>query len=272
MNLPKILMPKLKEKGKIQKNSQYKKENQIIAVWGSPSSGKTVTSVKIAKELAARKKNVIVVFDDVFCPSIPVFFPTLEKKEQSIGKVLTSPNIDQEVILENCITPIKNNSYIAFLGYMKGENSLTYAEYTKERVVDLLILMRHLADYIVIDCSSIITESILTICSLEIADKVIRLSTADFKGISYFQSVLPLLIDQRFQLDNHLKVVSNVKDYQAQDTINSAIKGNGIYLQHIDEIERQYTEGCLFNDLNSKEGKDYERIIKEIIQEVISIE
>ena len=49
-------MPKLKEKGKIQKNNQYKKENQIIAVWGSPSSGKTVTSVKIAKELQQEKR------------------------------------------------------------------------------------------------------------------------------------------------------------------------------------------------------------------------
>ena len=31
----------------------------MLAVWGSPGSGKTVTAVKIAKMLSARKKNVI---------------------------------------------------------------------------------------------------------------------------------------------------------------------------------------------------------------------
>lgn len=275
MNIPKIQLPK--SKGKIQeKNKQDNtdnkiKENQIIAVWGSPSSGKTVTSLKIAKKLADNKKNVIVVSDDVFCPSLPIFSPALEEKEKSIGKVFTHPSIDKEIILENCISPIRNNPYIAFLGHLKGENPLTYVEYTKERAMDILILLRHLADYIIVDCSSIITESILTITALESADKVIRLSTADFKGLSYFQSVLPLLIDERFKIDNHLKVISNVKDYQDEQTVNSVMKGNEIYLQYIDEIEKQYTEGCLFNDLSSKVGKDYEKIINEIIQEVMSI-
>jgi KaiC/GvpD/RAD55 family RecA-like ATPase len=31
----------------------------ILAVWGSPGSGKTITAVKIAKHLADRKKNVV---------------------------------------------------------------------------------------------------------------------------------------------------------------------------------------------------------------------
>lgn len=31
----------------------------MLAVWGSPGSGKTVTAVKIAKMLSTKKKNVI---------------------------------------------------------------------------------------------------------------------------------------------------------------------------------------------------------------------
>ena len=240
----------------------------MIAVWGSPGSGKTTTAIKLALNLSKNKKNVIVIFDDVFCPSIPVLFPLLDRKEKSIGKVLTSPSMDQKIILENLISPIEDNPYIAFLGYAKGENPLTYAEYTQERATDFFILLKHLADYIIVDCSSVITESIITPISLEMADEVIRLSTANFKGISYFNSTLPLLMDQKFKTDEHLKIISNVRNYQAEETVNSVIKGSGIYIPYVDEIERQYIEGNLFEDLKTKFGKTYEKVIQKIQQKI----
>ena len=39
----------------------------VVAVWGSPGSGKTITAVKIAKMLSARKKNVILLLCDTSC-------------------------------------------------------------------------------------------------------------------------------------------------------------------------------------------------------------
>ena len=39
-------------------------QNKIIAVMGSPGSGKTTASIKLAAELAEKKKNVILVFCD----------------------------------------------------------------------------------------------------------------------------------------------------------------------------------------------------------------
>ena len=241
----------------------------MIAVWGSPSSGKTTTAIKLALEISKAKKNVIVVFDDIFCPSIPVLLPLFDGKAKSIGKVLTSPSMDQKSILENLISPIEDNSNIAFLGYTKGENPLTYAEYTQERATDFLILLKHLTDYVIIDCSSVITESIITLLSLGMADKVIRLTTADFKGVSYFNSMLPLLMDQKFKTDEHIKVISNVKDYQAEEEVNSLIKGRGIYIPYSNEVEKQYIESNLFEDLRTKSGRAYEKVIQKI-QEVIS--
>ena len=44
------------------------KQKQMLAVWGSPGAGKTVTAVKLAAELAKRKKNVVLVFTDVTAP------------------------------------------------------------------------------------------------------------------------------------------------------------------------------------------------------------
>ena len=40
----------------------------ILAVWGSPGSGKTVTAVKLAKHLADRKKNVVLLLCDMTAP------------------------------------------------------------------------------------------------------------------------------------------------------------------------------------------------------------
>lgn len=44
------------------------KQKQMLAVWGSPGGGKTVTAVKLALELSKRKKNVVLVFTDVTAP------------------------------------------------------------------------------------------------------------------------------------------------------------------------------------------------------------
>ena len=47
----------------------YEQEAQssggVLAVWGSPGSGKTVTAVKLAKALADKKRNVALVLCDI---------------------------------------------------------------------------------------------------------------------------------------------------------------------------------------------------------------
>lgn len=45
-----------------------KENNQVLAVWGSPSSGKTTMSVKLARYIASQKKNVILVLADMTAP------------------------------------------------------------------------------------------------------------------------------------------------------------------------------------------------------------
>ena len=270
-------MSKLRKSQKNQKNKEtldiinetVANNNQLIAVWGSPNSGKTTLAVNIAKELAKNKKNVLIVHNDIICPTIPTLIPGLkdENLDRSLGKVLSNSTIDQKTILDNLIT-IKDNSYIALLGYQKGENPLTYPEYIREKAVDLLVLLRHLADYIIIDCSSMITEDILTATALEFADKVITISTADFKGLSYFKSTLPLLMDTRFKSDNHLKIVSNIKEFQDGNTINDVLRGSNIYLNYTSEIENQNTQGKLFEKLTDKDSESYKLGLNKIVKEV----
>jgi Mrp family chromosome partitioning ATPase len=48
----------------------------ILAVWGSPGSGKTITAVKLAKALADKKQNVALLLCDMTAPMLPCICPS----------------------------------------------------------------------------------------------------------------------------------------------------------------------------------------------------
>ena len=131
------------------------KQKQMLAVWGSPGAGKTVTAVKLAAELAKRKNNVVLVFTDLTAPPLPAVAAEGKLPEVSVGELLSAPGMTQEQVLKTCV-PCEKHPYISFLGYKAGENVFTYAEYSKEKAVDMLVLLRHIADYVIVDCTRIV--------------------------------------------------------------------------------------------------------------------
>lgn len=163
------------------------KQKQMLAVWGSPGGGKTVTAVKLALELSKRKKNVVLVFTDVTAPTLPAVVSEKKLPDVSVGELLAAPGMTQEQVLKTCV-PCEKNPYISFLGYKAGENVFTHAEYSKEKAVDMLVLLRHIADYVIVDCTSLLTGNVLATTALEVADDVLRVCSCDLKAISYFSS------------------------------------------------------------------------------------
>ncbi len=132
-------------------------ENKIVAVWGSPSSGKTVTSMKLARELSAKKQNVIVIFADIFCPVLSTVMPSVDVKSRTLGSLLSKPHIKQLDIMQTAI-PYPKHEHIAVIGYKNGDNIFTYSEFLAERVVQFFKELREVADAVIIDCSSVLTE------------------------------------------------------------------------------------------------------------------
>lgn len=98
---------------------------------------------------------------DIIAPPIGTILPYTREENKSLGKLLEMVTLTQEDILKNLIT-LKDNKNLTFLGYRQGEDYKTHAEYTADRANELIVNLSHLADYLIIDASSIIQSDILS--------------------------------------------------------------------------------------------------------------
>ena len=240
------------------------KNNKIIAIWGNPNSGKTTLSIKIANELIKKNKSVILVMADPYAPAIHTVLPFTETKDQSLGELLSSIQISQESILKKCI-PVPNTKNLSILSYLHGENIRTYADYGKERILDFFILLKHLADHIIVDCSSQFHHDLLSRVTLELSDQVIRLISPDLKAISFYDASLILLGERKYNVANHIKVLSKVKTEMPKDIVGNRFGGVQNELDYSEELQNQMLEARLFEALTDKKSDGYNRQLQSLM-------
>lgn len=240
----------------------------MLAVWGSPGSGKTVTAVKIAKMLSAKKKNVILLLCDMTAPMLPcICSPDELECERSLGNILAAARIGENLIKHNLVT-LKRSNYLTVLGLLKGENEYSIPPFTEKQAIELLDGLRQIAPYVIVDCGSYIANDILSAVALMEADSVLRLANCDLKSISYFSSQLPLLKDAKWDADKQYKVAANVKPSQAADHIGKVLGSVTFKLPYSQELEEQYLAGNLFSDLSLKDSRAFRKELEKIIEEV----
>lgn len=240
----------------------------MLAVWGSPGSGKTVTAVKIAKMLSAKKKNVILLLCDMTAPMLPcICSPDELECERSLGNILAAARIGENLIKHNLVT-LKRSNYLTVLGLLKGENEYSIPPFTEKQAIELLDGLRQIAPYVIVDCGSYIANDILSAVALMEADSVLRLANCDLKSISYFSSQLPLLKDAKWDADKQYKVAANVKSFQAADHIGKVLGSVTFKLPYSQELEEQYLDGNLFSDLSLKDSRAFRKELEKIIEEV----
>ena len=138
---------------------------KLIAVWGSPGSGKTTFSVKLAEALYNRsrgKSAVIVVFTDIVTPTIPVIFPNFRSEDVfSVGTILTKPDFFADDVVSNMVMT-KDRMNLGYLGYKDSENKHSFPDYTEEKAKYLYDVLVGIADYVIVDCMSIPDSNFLT--------------------------------------------------------------------------------------------------------------
>lgn len=242
----------------------------MLAVWGSPGSGKTTAAVKIAKYLAEKKQNVVLLFCDMTAPMLPCICPGSELEcERSLGSVLAAAHVSENLVKHNLVTH-KKLKYMTMLGMLKGENEYTYPPYTDMQAKELLECLRRIAPCVVVDCGSYIANDILSAVALMEADCVLRLANADLKSISYLSSQLPLLRDAKWDADKQYKTASDVKPQQAGEQIRQALGNVTFTLPHSAELEAQYLAGNLLADLSLKDSRTFRKEIEKICGEVFA--
>lgn len=237
----------------------------VLAVWGSPGSGKTVTAVKIAQHLAQKQKNVALLLCDMTAPMLPCICPKTDLDcDRSLGSVFAAQHITANLVKSNLV-PHKRLSHLAVLGLRKGENEYTYSSCTKEQAEELVESLREIAPYVVVDCSSYIANDILSAVSLMQADGVLQLANCDLKSVSYLSSQLPLLSELRKSDENLYKIAANVKPEQAAEQLGAVFT-----LPHSRELEEQYLSGRLLDDLSLKDSRAFRKEIEKICKEVFA--
>lgn len=239
-------------------------ESKVIAVMGSQGSGKTTAALKLALALSAAKKNVIVVFCDPFTPVIPAVLPAHVPHDTSLGNLLTAPELTQTTILNDCV-PTEKSDYISLLGYCAGESLMHYPQITREKAVEFFVLLRYLADYIIVDCTSTFEADPASIVAIELADRVLKLGTANLKGVSYYLTHNPMLADSRFRKDTHSTVIGNLKTGQDWEAAAQQLGGADFVLPYAPELEQQFDELALLMPLTQTESAGYSAAIQRIL-------
>ena len=254
------------------KSDKIKAEKQlhsgVLAVWGSPASGKTVVATKIAKYLSDKKKNVVLLLCDMTCPMLPCICPPSDlENDRSLGSILAAPHVNEALVKYHMVTH-KKNEYLTVLGLQKGENEYTYTPFSDIQAKELIASLRKIAPYVVIDCSSYIANDILSAVSLLESDYILRLANCDLKSVSYLSSQLPILKNAGLDFDKQYKCLSNIKSNQGVAQIDT---GMGIFtfkLPYSAEVEQQYLEGNLLSELNLKSSKAFRKEIEKTVREV----
>ena len=119
---------------------EYKQEDQggVLAVWGSPGSGKTTVAARIAKHLAGKRKTRF--FSSAICPPpcCPAFCPPRDLENKgSLGSVLAAAHVSDSLIKNN-LTTHKRLDYLSILGLVKGESEYTYPPYSDVQARELI--------------------------------------------------------------------------------------------------------------------------------------
>lgn len=240
--------------------------SKIIALWGSPNSGKKTLSLKLALNIYQNYlSTVIIVFPSNETPVLPELFPHIKEDEFfSIGVPLSKTEIMLEGVLESIVT-VKTKMNMGFLGYKLGENKYTYPNYDDIKAKSILAVLKNLADFVIVDCSSAMDNQ-LSLTAFEHADIVLRIANPDLKSISFFSSQLPLYADPKYKTEKHITILNSSNKMMASEETKSYFKDVEVSLPYCEAIKKQSNEGELLNKINDKKfNKALNLIVRKVV-------
>lgn len=239
--------------------------SKMIAVCGSPESGKTTASLKLAQELYNQKKgSVVFLSPDMRVPSMAYIFPHSKAADLfSIGKALDKTDIFTEDVLKQLV-PVKTMRNFGFLGYTAGENKYRYPRPTEDKITALFRVMNEIADYVVVDCVSDM-DDLISRMAINGATSVIQMVTPDLKSIAYYSSQAEMF---ESVAKRNIKVLC-IRDrdvYLPKEEVASHIGNVQFTLPYSRPLKQQVITGTLSERLaDSKYRKQIAAIAKKVV-------
>ena len=235
---------------------------KIITIWGSPASGKTVCALALAAVLAEKKKNVIIFNGNKLVPHLKIFCPMAQLDgRQSIGGLLMSGRFDDTVFSQRMIIH-PESEYISFIGMAPTDTYITYGDFEQQNIIQVLNRMAALSDYLIIDGLSNPIEDGMTLLGLELSDYVIRIITADTKGISYLDAARSIYSDAKYRFEEQISVLGNVREVSPVSEIMSVSGHYDHVLPYSPEVENKFIAGEHLSGFKRSPGRAFEQQIR----------
>ena len=214
----------------------------VLAVWGSPGSGKSVFSGLLAAVLEHRKNKVIIFSPNILTPMLPVFFPQETILNRcSIGHIFEQLDITEAEIAKHIFFS-KAHKDIGVLAYAPGDTAMRYPDTTKKQVETLIDSVSRMADTVILDCSSDMRE-VFPYVAIASADVTVKMLSADLRGISFLAAQKPLLSAPQFRYEDHMTILGAKRTYQSDTGFDKDI----LTFPWKQDIETAYAAGKLFD-------------------------
>lgn len=230
----------------------------IIAIWGNSGSGSSTLAVKLASHLAQTRKGVLLVDANFVAPQAQIWFPKVRIEEHESLTNILSGNIDTETVASK-ITMI--NDYLGVVGYTQNLtiNAIPIREDTHE---EFLNVANSIADYVIVDCQSNITQDILSFTALDVADVKILTITPDLRGLAWYNSNYKMVQEKWANSNsNVIKILSKVRSTSPAEAVEKAIGDIQYYLPYNDDIADELYSGTTSHIKYSKNSKKYGEVI-----------
>lgn len=181
---------------------------KLIAVCGSPNSGKTTAALKLAQEIYNQKKtSVHFISPDLNVPCMAYLFPNGKDSElYSLGVALDKTDIYKEDVLRQTVN-VKTMQNFGFLGFKLGENRYSYPRPTEDKIVQLFTVLKDSVEYVICDCTCDPDDLVSSIAKRD-CDIAVQMFSPDMKCISYYASC----VNQFLLIEGKKLKVLNVMD------------------------------------------------------------
>lgn len=227
---------------------------KIIAVCGSPVSGKTTAGIKIAQEIYFTAKcPVLFISPDTNTPAFSYIFPRSKDTELfSLGVALDKTTITSEDILKQTVNADSMKDF-GFLGLKTGENKYSYAKPTEEKIREFFVSCGNIAPIVFVDCTSSFDDLVSEVAMRE-ADINIQLITPDLRSMGYYSAY-----EEKYNAiaDKCIKVINLMDNdiFLPIEEVKAHFKGVDFMLPYSRSLKQQAITGTLYEKINDTKYK-----------------